>query len=234
MTPDILEIINNDAGIYWGPVVAQYFFFTGISAAAFLISSLTYVFGQKRYEPIAGLALIVAFTVLLAAPLNLIADLAQPGRFYTLLYRTHITSPMTWGVFLLTAYPLLILLESAFAFRARFARKAQSSAGVARRLYTLAALGNPQITPQTEKRDHAMSRRLGIIGIPMALAVHGYTGFILWFAAGRPLWNTPVMPVVFLVSAVVSGLGLMILLTWLMVPGEDGKPRWSLMDGLAV
>ncbi len=234
MNPDIVEIINKPTDLYWGPVIAQYFFFTGISAAAFLISSLTYVFNQKRYEPIAGLALIVAFTVLAAAPLNLIADLAQPGRFYTLLYRTHITSPMSWGVFLLTSYPLLILLEGLFAFRAHFARRSQTAQGIVRALYTLAALGSSAVTEATQRRDRRISRWLGIIGIPMALAVHGYTGFILWFAAGRPLWNTPLMPAVFLVSALVSGLALMILLTWLMAPDADGKPRWPLMDSLAL
>jgi tetrathionate reductase subunit C len=51
-----------------------------------------------------------------------------------------------------------------------------------------------------------------MIGIPLAITVHGYTGFILAFGKARAFWNTALMPFLFLVSAVVSGLGLMILI----------------------
>ena len=230
----MIEILQELAGIDWGPAIPQYFFFTGVSAAAFLISSLTYVFGDERYRPIAGLALILAFTVLAAAPLNLIADLAQPGRFYSLLYRIHMTSPMSWGVFLLTLYPLLIAIEGIFAFRGPFAKRGQRSSGWKRKLYRLLALGSLEITSRTQARDHRASQIAGAIGIPMALAVHGYTGFILFFAVGRPLWNTPLMPVIFLVSAVVSGLAMIILLGWLMVRNRAGVPDWPLLGRLAV
>lgn len=229
------SILSFASELEWGPTIPQYFFFTGVSAAAFLISSLTYVFGKRRYEPIAGLALILALTVLLAAPLNLIADLAQPGRFYSLLFRFNWTSPMSWGVFLLTLYPLLNALEGLFVFRAGFARAASSKPpGFTQRLYRLLALNTLEVSPRTQERDNRAAKILGMLGIPMALAVHGYTGFILFFAVGRPLWNTPLMPVIFLVSAVVSGLGIMILLGWLMARNKAGKPMWGLLESLGI
>lgn len=55
------------------------------------------------------------------------------------------------------------------------------------------------------------TRVFGFIGIPLAISVHGYTGFILAFGKARALWNTALMPILFLVSAVVSGIALMIL-----------------------
>ncbi|OCC15497.1 Tetrathionate reductase subunit C [Dissulfuribacter thermophilus] len=232
METSIVEIINTAASVQWSVAVPQYFFFTGVSAAAFLISSLTYVFNNKEYEPIAGLALIMAFTVLLAAPLNLIADLAQPGRFYSLYYHLHSTSPMSWGVFLLTFYPILISLEMLFVFRAGFARKAKNSSGFLKAIYTLLALGNTDITSASIKRDHEVGRVLGMIGIPAALAVHGYTGYILGVVKARPLWHTSLMPLIFLISAMVSGIALMILVTAIMVRDERGKIPWNLMDSL--
>jgi tetrathionate reductase subunit C len=218
----------------WGPAVPQYFFFTGVSAAAFLISSLTYVFGIQRYRSVAGLALILALTVLLAAPLNLIADLAQPARFYSLLFRINWSSPMSWGVFLLSLYPLLIAVECLFVFREGFAHRARTQSGLSAKINSLLALGNTSINPALRDRDHRIARVLGIIGIPMAISVHGYTGFILYYAVGRPLWNTPLMPVIFLVSAVVSGLGMIILLTWLMAPDQTGRTRGSLLESLGI
>lgn len=234
METSLIELIQSATLVFWGIPIPQYFFLTGISAAAFLISSLTYVFGDKRYEPIAGLALIVALTVLIVAPLNLIADLGQPGRFYSLLYRLHATSPMSWGVFLLSSYPLLIVVEMLFVFRAGFARRGQQASGGLQRIYTYLSLGSLVVTKDTDARDHRVGRILGIIGIPTALAVHGYTGYILGVVRARPMWHTSLMPLIFLISAMVSGIALMILLTGMMVRNRDGSCNRRLLHQLGV
>ena len=57
-----------------------------------------------------------------------------------------------------------------------------------------------------------MTKIFGLIGIPLALAVHGYTGWILALGVARDYWNTGLMPIVFLFSAMVSGISMMILL----------------------
>ena len=61
------------------------------------------------------------------------------------------------------------------------------------------------------KEKKKQTRLFGLIGIPLAISVHGYTGFILAFGKARALWNTALMPILFLVSAIVSGIALMIL-----------------------
>jgi tetrathionate reductase subunit C len=231
---EVVEVVGRDLGVVWTMLIPQYFFFTGVSAAAFLVSSLTYGFGDRRFERVAGLSLIVALTVLLVAPLNLIADLEQPARFYSLLFRVNGTSPMSWGVFLLSAYPLLIAVEMAFAFRAGHARRAQDSTGWRYRWWRTLAFGDASVTEATQQRDHRMSRALALLGIPMALAVHGYTGYIVGVVAARPLWHTPLMPVIFLVSAMVSGIGLLVLLSWMLVRGREGSPDRAVLERLGV
>ena len=52
----------------------------------------------------------------------------------------------------------------------------------------------------------------GLCGFPIAVSVHGYTGFILALGAGRAFWNTSLNPILFLVSAMVSGLALIIII----------------------
>lgn len=61
------------------------------------------------------------------------------------------------------------------------------------------------------KGNLRLTRLFGFIGIPLAISVHGYTGFILAFGKARALWNTALMPILFLASAIVSGIALMIL-----------------------
>src|SRR3989304_4283472 len=56
-----------------------------------------------------------------------------------------------------------------------------------------------------------LTRLFGLIGVPLALSVHGYTGFIMALGKARALWNTALMPTYFLISAMVSGIALMVL-----------------------
>ena len=61
------------------------------------------------------------------------------------------------------------------------------------------------------KDNYKLTKIFGFIGLPLAILVHGYTGFILAFGKARALWNTALMPILFLASAIVSGIALMIL-----------------------
>lgn len=160
-----------------GVPIAIYFYLTGLSAGSFILSTMAYAFGMTKYKPLGKIGIVVAVILLILAPLNLIADLGQPLRFWHLFPYLNITSPITYGSFLLTIYPLNGLIYAWFMFS-----------------------GNQRLT-----------RIFGLIGIPLAVSVHGYTGFILALSKARALWNTALMPMLFLVSAMVSGLALMLL-----------------------
>ncbi len=181
----------------WGIDIPNYFWFTGSSAAAFIISSFAHVFGMKQFKPIAGFSLLLAFVLLVAAPFNLIDDLRQPGRvlnFFLYGWENFPTSPMKWGVLLLIAYPLLILAEAYVLYKPYFKRNSAK-----------------QRTPQEIAKDEKLGFILGAIGIPLAISVHGYTGYILGAVHAIPLFHTPLMPILFLASAMVSGTGLLLI-----------------------
>jgi formate-dependent nitrite reductase membrane component NrfD len=139
------------------------------------------------------------------APANLIIDLGQPLRFWHLFPYLNTSSPVTWGSFLLTMYPLNGIIYGYFMYAGdMLSRKAAtSSADAARRLRESASLYG------------RLTRIFGLIGIPLAMAVHGYTGFILAVSKARALWNTALMPVLFLVSAMVSGIAMMMIVVYL-------------------
>ena len=172
-----------------GPLIALYFYMTGLSAGSFILSTLAYGFGIKKFKPLGKTGIVLATILLVLAPLNLIADLGQPWRFWHLFPYLNLTSPITYGTFLLTLYPLNCLVYAFFMFRG----------------------------------DERMTRLFGLIGIPLAVSVHGYTGFIMALAKARALWNTALMPILFLVSAMVSGIALMILVVF--VAGYLSKQR---------
>lgn len=164
-----------------GILISIYFYLTGISAGSFILSTLAYVFGQTKYKPIGKIAVILATIVLILAPMALLIHVGRPFRAWRLFYNINPTSPISWGSFLLTLYPINCLLYGYYIYK-----------------------NNPKMT-----------RLFGIIGIPLAISVHGYCGFILGFAKARELWNTALMPILFLVSAVVSGIALVIFVVYI-------------------
>ena len=170
--------------------IGQYFFFTGLSAGSFVISVIATLLGRKEFKPIGKITALLAPILLIIAPLNLILDLEQPLRFWHLFVFYNWTSPITYGSFLLTAYPVM---------------------GV---IYAIMVYTNRQ----------KAAKILGILGIPLAISVHGYTGFILALAKARALWNTAAMPTIFLVSAMVSGIGLVVIIA---------AARWKWFDKAA-
>jgi tetrathionate reductase subunit C len=163
----------------FGLSIAIYFYLTGLSAGSFIISTLAYGFGFEKYKPVGKVGVVLATLLLVAAPMFLLLHSGRPLRAWHLFVYIHGTSPISWGSFLLTLYPLNCVVYGYFMFR-----------------------GNARLT-----------KTFGLIGIPLALMVHGYTGFILSFAKAHVLWRSSMMPILFLTSAMVSGVAMMILVT---------------------
>src|SRR3990172_8937558 len=112
------ELANYTSSIPWGLWVAAYVYFVGLSAGSFLLSSLIYVFGLRRLEPIGKLALFTALVSLLAALLTIWLDIGHMERFYYVFTRGNPSSMMAWMVWLYTTYFILLTIEFWFAMRA--------------------------------------------------------------------------------------------------------------------
>ena len=76
------NVFHKDPWDFWIPL---YFYFTGLSAGSFVLSSLSTVFGIKQFKQLAFTAGISAVALLLFAPIFLILDLGQPLRFWKVL-----------------------------------------------------------------------------------------------------------------------------------------------------
>lgn len=198
----------------WGIDISNYFWFTGSSDAAYIIASLALVFGVRRFKPIAGFSLLLALALLIAAIFNLIDDLEQPGRlvnFFLYGWENFPTSPMKWGVLLLIAYPILIFFQVLVLYRTYFVKKIQADSKLSS-LYAFFTLGRSSLDDNELEKDERLSFILGSIGIPLAVCVHGYTGYILGIVHANALWATPLMPILFLASALISGTGLLMVI----------------------
>ena len=175
---DINVLYNVQHHMAIGVAIATYFFIVGLHAGCSIMSVTCTVIGKTEYKPVAKIGAIGVIFLFSIAPIFLILDLEQPFRFFYLLVRFNITSPITWGTFFLSSYPIFTTIYIFFLF----------------------------------KNNIPLAKIFGLISLPLAVGVHGYTGFILGMGKARVLWNTAIMPGYFLSSAMVSGIALMTIL----------------------
>ena len=225
------KLANYGELIVWGLWVAMYIYFIGLSAGAFLISALVYAFGVERFRPIARLALFTAIISLLMALLFIWFDLGHMERFYEVYTRPNFLSMMAWMVWLYTAYFVLILAEFWFESREDFVRWGQKP-GFTGWLSRLLALGSKEVTPPMRARDQRVVKVLGAIGVPLAIMFHGGVGALFGVVSARPAWHSGLFPLLFLVSALVSGGGLLMALYAFLAPNRGSPEYQSLLSDM--
>ena len=217
--------------IPWGLWVAGYIFMIGLSAGAFLMSALVYVFRVQRLEKIGPLALLTALATLLGALLMIWQDLGHPLRAWKLLFSTNFTSVMGWMVWLYTAYIILLAAELWFALRVGLVQSARLP-GLNGAVCRVLSFGQRSDSDKARARDLRVLRILGSIGIPLAIAFHGSVGAIFGTVNARPYWNSGLTPILFLVGALVSGGALLTFITAIWGPNRGSSEHRSTMQFL--
>ncbi len=206
-------IYPNEIALQWGILVVLYPYITGLVAGAFILASLERVFKIKVLGPTYQLALITALAFLICAPLPLVSHLGHPGRAYEIMITPHGKSAMAiFGFVYLWYLMVVLLLEIWFDYRRDFVIWSQEKKGIMRTVYRILSLGVSDISPKAVKWDDRLGYIITVIGIPSAFLLHGYVGFIFGSIKANPWWSTVLMPVIFLFSAMVSGIALVMVL----------------------
>ncbi len=205
-------IYPNEAEIQWSILIVLYPYITGLVAGAFIASSLYHVFGKKEVKPVARFALLTALSFLLVATMPLLTHLGHPERGIEIMFTPHVTSAMSGFGYIYSFYLIVVALEIWLSFREDIVKLALNSYGWKELLYSALALFSYDISEKALHDDERLAKKLAIIGIPSAAFLHGYVGFIFGGIKANPWWSTPLMPVIFLMSAIVSGIALLILL----------------------
>ena len=206
-------IYPNEVELQWSVLIVLYPFLTGLVAGAFILASLERVFNVVAVRPTYRLALLTALAFLLVAPLPLQMHLGHPERSFSMYLTPHRESAMAMFGFVYLWYLMAVLvLEIWFDYRKDLVLTRRASTGLKRKLYGALTLWSDNISEDALRVDDRIGRFITIIGIPSAFLLHGYVGFIFGSVKANPWWSTPLMPVVFLFSAIVSGIAAVMLL----------------------
>ncbi|MBI4843610.1 MAG: polysulfide reductase NrfD [Nitrospirae bacterium] len=196
--------------IYWTIHIAIYPYITGLVAGAFVLSSFYHVFGMNELKPVAKFSLVFSLALLIIAPTPLLFHLTQPQRNHEMILTPHFYSAIASFTVVYMTYMFIVLAEIWFAYRAFIVAQAQSAKGIMGLLYKAMTLGAYDLSEKARHTDHKMITILAAVGIPSAGVLHGYVGFIFGSVKAVPFWKTPLMPFIFLMSAVISGVALCI------------------------
>ena len=203
----------NEVELQWSILIVLYPFITGLVAGAFILASLERVFNVQAVKPTYRLALLSALAFLIVAPLPLQLHLGHPERSIEMYLTPHTSSAMAMFGFVYLWYLMAVLvLEIWLDYRKEIVLMARTETGWKKTLYKVLSLGVDNVSEESLRIDDKLGRFITIIGIPSAFLLHGYVGFIFGSIKANPWWSTPVMPIVFLFSAIVSGIALVMLL----------------------
>jgi Ni/Fe-hydrogenase subunit HybB-like protein len=214
--------------------VVLYPYLTGLVAGAFILASLEKVFNVKEVEPTYRLAMLTALAFLIVAPLPLLAHLGHPERSFEIFLTPHFKSAMAMFGFVYAWYLMLVLLlEIWFEYRADLVRWSRTEKGPMRIVHWLITLGSRDLSPEAVKFDQKAVHTITLIGIPSAFLLHGYVGFIFGSVKANPWWSSVLMPIVFLFSAIVSGISLVFVIYYVTTLFRGKQPDMACLDKLA-
>jgi Ni/Fe-hydrogenase subunit HybB-like protein len=216
-------VLPNQMHIFWTTMIVLYPYITGVVAGAFIISSLHHVFDRDELKPVSRFAMLMAFCFLMFATLPLLNHLGHPERALNIMFTPNPTSAMAGFGFIYSTYMVILAVEIWLVYRTDIVHLYQNHRSpMMRQVYWLLSLGVTDISPEAKALDKKVMVFLASIGIPAACGLHGYVGFIFGAIKANPWWASPLMPVIFLLSAIVSGVA-MVLVCYLAIQWAKGR-----------
>jgi dimethyl sulfoxide reductase membrane subunit len=208
-----LIVTNMRDVISWGLYISLFAWFVGVSAGGLIVSSAAAVFKIRQWQPISKLANLVASVAIALAAFAILPDLGRPDRVLNLFLYPQLDSPLIWDVLIIFTYLIISLVELGLLISADRAAK------------------------QGDLNKHASRERLvrglAFVALPVAVFTHSITAWIFGLQISRPAWNTALLAPLFLASALVSGLALIIFVSVLTNRYGSVKVNKDTIAGLA-
>ena len=242
MIPSLYELLKqvngfifpNEIEIHWGLLVVVYPYLTGLVAGAFILASLVKVFNVKEVYSVYRLSLLTALSFLLVAPLPLLLHLGHPERSFEIFLSPNPTSAMAMFGFVYAWYLMVVLvLEIWFTYRKDLIVWARSEKFPMRLIHRSLALFSKDLSDRATEFDRKAVQTITIIGVPSAFLLHGYVGFIFGSIKANPWWSSVLIPIVFLFSAIVSGIAMVLLLYMIITPSRRETIDMGCLDKIA-
>jgi menaquinone reductase, integral membrane subunit len=193
-----LGITNLTDYVPWGLWITIDLSAIALGAGAFSLCAGVYLFGLKRFQPVARTATFVGLIGYTMATLALILDIGKPERFWhsMVYWNTH---SLLWEVTMCVILYLSVLVLETMPILANLE-------WLRKRL--------PKVASMME-RVHNYAPFLAIIGLGLSSLHQSSLGATYGVIKARPFWFKPEMSVLFMLSAIVGGISLTLFVSML-------------------
>jgi len=202
------EVTATGSYVPWGLWVALYIFFVESAAGMHLASSLGTVYRWGPFVRILKLNLFLSFIFAIGGLSFIWMDLGRPERVWHLYLKPGFSSPMNWMAWIYLTFMLLQAGQLAWEFSADRRR---------------ALLGS--LSQAEEERVLTVRRNLGVIGVPVAVALSSGVGFLVGNPASQLFYQVGLFPLHFLATAVASGAAVLALVGSVFLARRDEELR---------
>ncbi|QGA84396.1 NrfD/PsrC family molybdoenzyme membrane anchor subunit [Halomicrobium sp. LC1Hm] len=185
----------------WGLYIMLFVMFVGLSAGGLIISSAPKFFHSDRYEGFARLGVLVSLACIIVAGLLILPDIGRPERLYQFFTSPDFRSPMVWDFGIVVLYGVLNVWYLWLLTRRDLAARGSRLAFGA------------EDTQAGRDRDRKLLFWTAAVALPTAVMLHSVTGWIFATQVGRGDWFSPLVAPVFIAKALVSGLGLLLVVS---------------------
>ena len=190
----------------WHWQISLYLFLGGMAAGILFFAALFYILNKENEMPATvKYATIIAPIALIIGLAALFFDLTHKLYFWRLYTTIRITSPMSWGAWILLLVTPLSMLW-VFSYYRELYPKLENKLQTFRRLKFLKL--------DTFEKFLIKNRKImAIVLIPSTIILGVYTGILLSAFNARPLWNNAILGPLFLTSGLSTGVAAIILFT---------------------
>lgn len=201
--------------VVWGIYIANFIFFIGISYAGALISGILHLLRVKWRTPIIRIAEIITVISTLIGPSYILLCMGRLDRLHHIVLFGRIQSPIMWDVLAITTYLIgsIIFLYLASIRDLAALRDYPFKHKWRNKLYRFMAVDFNGTTKQNRYLERGLDIMSAII-IPLAVLVHSVLAWIFGMTL-RPGWHSTIFAPYFVVAAVFSGTGVLIIALWI-------------------
>ena len=201
--------------VVWGLYIVNFIFFIGISYAGALISGILHLLRVPWRTPIIRMAEMITVISTMIGPAYILLCIGRLDRLPNLIIHGRIQSPIIWDVIAITTYltgSIIFLYLAMIRDMALLRDNPVKKATWRNPIYRFLSVRYQDTTKQKELLNVATDL-LSIVIIPLAILVHSVLAWIFGMTL-RPGWHSTIFAPYFVVAAVYSGTGVLIVVMW--------------------
>ncbi|MGB8491871.1 MAG: NrfD/PsrC family molybdoenzyme membrane anchor subunit [Bacteroidales bacterium] len=203
--------------VVWGFYIVNFIFFMGLSYSGAIISGVLHLFHTGWRKPVIRLAELITVFSLVIGPFFIFFCIGRLDRLYFLFIHPRIQSPITWDVIAISTDLIGCFIYLYLSFVEDFAiLRDYSELKVApwkRKMYSILSLGYTG-TERQEKLLHNSRTIMSVMIIAIAIIVYSVLAWIFGVTL-QPGWHSTIFGPYFVIAAIFSGTGLLIILMWI-------------------